>query len=35
VIIVGRRGAGLTKALLGSVSDHVVRRAKQPVVVVE
>jgi len=35
VIIVGRRGAGLTKALLGSVSDHVVREAKQPVVVVE
>lgn len=34
-IIVGRRGAGLTKALLGSVSEHVVRQAKQPVVVVE
>jgi nucleotide-binding universal stress UspA family protein len=34
-IAVGRRGAGLTKALLGSVSDYVVRHAKQPVVVVE
>lgn len=34
-IVVGRRGAGLTRALLGSVSEHVVRRAKQPVVVVE
>jgi nucleotide-binding universal stress UspA family protein len=35
VIILGRRGAGLTKALLGSVSDRVVREAKSPVVVVE
>ena len=34
-IAVGRRGAGLTKALLGSVSDYVVKHAKQPVVVVE
>lgn len=34
-IVVGRRGAGLTKALLGSVSDRVVREAKVPVVVVE
>ncbi len=33
-IIVGRRGAGLTRALLGSVSDHVVRNATQPVVIV-
>lgn len=33
VIIVGRRGAGLTKALLGSVSDEVVKRARQQVVV--
>lgn len=33
-IVVGRRGAGLSRALLGSVSDHVVRNAKQPVVVV-
>lgn len=34
-IVVGRRGAGLTKALLGSVSEHVVGQAKQPVVVVD
>jgi nucleotide-binding universal stress UspA family protein len=34
-IAVGRHGAGLTKALLGSVSEYVVRHAKQPVVVVE
>ena len=34
-IIVGRRGAGLTRALLGSVSERVVGQAKQPVVVVE
>jgi nucleotide-binding universal stress UspA family protein len=34
-IIVGRRGAGLTRALLGSVSERVVDEAKQPVVVVE
>ena len=33
-IVVGRRGAGLTRALLGSVSDHVVRNASQPVVIV-
>jgi nucleotide-binding universal stress UspA family protein len=33
-IVVGRRGVGLTRALLGSVSDHIVRNAKQPVVVV-
>lgn len=33
-IVVGRRGAGLSRALLGSVSDHVVRNARQPVVVV-
>ncbi|TAK64700.1 MAG: universal stress protein, partial [Dehalococcoidia bacterium] len=35
VIAVGRRGAGLTKALLGSVSEYVVKHANQPVVVVE
>lgn len=34
-IVVGRRGAGLTRALLGSVSERVVGQAKQPVVVVE
>jgi nucleotide-binding universal stress UspA family protein len=34
-IAVGRRGARLTKALLGSVSEYVVKHAKQPVVVVE
>jgi nucleotide-binding universal stress UspA family protein len=33
-IVVGRRGAGLSRALLGSVSDHIVKNAKQPVVVV-
>jgi nucleotide-binding universal stress UspA family protein len=33
-IVVGRRGAGLTRALLGSTSDHVVRHAKQPVTVI-
>lgn len=33
-IVIGRRGAGLSRALLGSVSDYVVRSAKQPVVVV-
>jgi nucleotide-binding universal stress UspA family protein len=34
-IVVGRRGAGLSRALLGSVSDYVVRHAKQPVAIVE
>jgi nucleotide-binding universal stress UspA family protein len=34
VILVGRRGAGLTKRLLGSVSEHVVANARQPVTVV-
>ncbi|MBI5289220.1 MAG: universal stress protein [Chloroflexi bacterium] len=34
VIVVGRRGAGLSRALLGSVSEHVVKNARQPVVVV-
>lgn len=33
-VVVGRRGAGLSRAVLGSVSDHVVRHADQPVVVV-
>lgn len=33
-IVIGRRGAGLSRAVLGSVSDYVVRNAKQPVVVV-
>jgi nucleotide-binding universal stress UspA family protein len=33
-IVVGRRGAGLSRAVLGSVSEHVVRNAKQPVVVI-
>ena len=35
LVVVGRRGAGMTKALLGSVSDAVVKRATQPVAVVE
>jgi nucleotide-binding universal stress UspA family protein len=34
VIVVGRRGAGLSRALLGSVSEHVVKHAHHPVVVV-
>ncbi|MEK7693027.1 MAG: universal stress protein [Chloroflexota bacterium] len=34
LVVVGRRGAGLTKALLGSVSDSVVKHARCPVVVV-
>ncbi|MBI5285854.1 MAG: universal stress protein [Chloroflexi bacterium] len=34
-IVVGRRGSGVTRALLGSVSEHVVKHAAQPVVVVE
>ncbi len=34
VIVVGRRGAGLTRALLGSVSEHVVKHSHHPVVVV-
>lgn len=33
-IIIGRRGAGLSRALLGSVSDYVVKHAKQPVLVI-
>ena len=33
-IVVGRRGAGLSRAFLGSVSEHVVRNSKQPVVVI-
>jgi nucleotide-binding universal stress UspA family protein len=35
VVVVGRRGAGLTKALLGSVSDSVVKHAKTPVAVID
>lgn len=35
VIVIGRRGAGLTKALLGSVSDAVVKHAKQPVALID
>jgi nucleotide-binding universal stress UspA family protein len=35
LIIVGRKGAGLTKSLLGSVSDHVVKHASVPVVVID
>lgn len=34
-ILVGRRGAGMTKALMGSVSDHVVRNAAVPVTVID
>jgi nucleotide-binding universal stress UspA family protein len=35
LIIVGRRGAGLSRALLGSVSDYVVQHAQRPVLVVD
>jgi len=35
MIIVGRRGAGLSRALLGSVSDHVVKHAMRPVLIVD
>jgi nucleotide-binding universal stress UspA family protein len=35
MIVVGRRGAGLSRALLGSVSEHVVKNAKQPVTIVD
>jgi len=35
LVVIGRRGAGMTKALLGSVSDEVVKRATRPVAVVD
>jgi nucleotide-binding universal stress UspA family protein len=35
MVIVGRRGAGLSRALLGSASDHVVKHSKRTVVVIE
>ncbi len=35
LIIVGRRGAGLSRALLGSASDHIVKHATRPVLIVE
>ncbi len=35
LIIVGRRGAGVSRALLGSVSDHIVKHATRPVLIVE
>lgn len=35
VIVVGRRGAGLSRTLLGSVSDHVAKHAPCPVTVVD
>ena len=35
LIIVGRRGAGLSRALLGSVSDYVVKHATRPVLVID
>jgi nucleotide-binding universal stress UspA family protein len=34
LIVIGRRGSGLTRALLGSVSGHVVQHAKAPVALV-
>ena len=35
VIVIGRRGAGLSKALLGSVSDAVVKQSKRPVALID
>ena len=35
VIAVGRRGAGLSKAVLGSTSDAVLKKSKRPVVVID
>ena len=35
LIIVGRRGAGLSRALLGSVSDYVVKHATRPVLIID
>ena len=34
IVVLGRRGAGLSRALLGSVSDYVVKNANQPVAIV-
>ncbi|MEX0749183.1 MAG: universal stress protein [Dehalococcoidia bacterium] len=34
-IVVGKRGAGLTKALIGSVSGYVLKHSNRPVVVVD
>ena len=34
LVIIGRRGAGLSRALLGSTSDYVVKHATRPVTVV-
>jgi nucleotide-binding universal stress UspA family protein len=35
VVVVGRRGAGLSKALLGSTSDYVVKHSSRPVAVID
>ena len=35
LVVVGRRGAGMSKALLGSVSDQVVKRSTRPVALVD
>lgn len=35
VVVIGRRGAGLSKALLGSTSDYVVKHSTRPVVVID
>ena len=35
IIVVGKRGAGLTKAVLGSVYDYVLKHSNRPVVVVD
>jgi nucleotide-binding universal stress UspA family protein len=34
LVVLGRRGAGLSRSLLGSVSDYVVKNAKAPVAIV-
>ncbi len=35
LIVVGRRGSGLSKAIFGSTSDYVLKNAKRPVTVVD
>jgi nucleotide-binding universal stress UspA family protein len=35
LVVVGRRGSGMARALLGSVEDYVVRHAGRPVLVIE
>jgi nucleotide-binding universal stress UspA family protein len=35
LVVVGRRGSGMARALLGSVADYVVRHAGRPVLVID